>query len=125
MIYPNFKDMLMRGEVNLIKDKLWCVLSSSSYNSTDTRVIDINISSKPQILQNKTLIGGVFDASDVIFGGVELNTIIKSVIIYTDKDNMLVACIENISGMPFDNTLKNNNIIAVNWNNFQNKIMSI
>ena len=117
--------MLMRGEVNLIKDKLWCVLSSSSYNSTDTRVTDINISSKPQILQNKTLIAGVFDASDVIFGGVELNTIIKSVVIYTDKDNMLVACIENISGMPFDNTLKNNNIIAVNWNNFQNKIMSI
>ena len=117
--------MLMRGEVNMVKDEIWCVLSSSVYNSTDTILSDISMDSKPQLLKNKTVVGGIFNASDVRFGEVNNSVILKSIMIYTINGNKLVACIQNINGLPLDNTVSKINIFGVVWNKYQNKIMSI
>lgn len=123
MFYLNFKDMLMRGEINMIKDDIFCVLSSSRYNAGDIELADISIGSRQAVLQGKSIIGGIFDARDTMFGDVPKDFVINSVILY-NKDGILVACIENINGLPLTN-IKENGILNVVWNNHKNKIIGI
>ena len=121
MMYPNFKDMLMRGEVNLIKDKIIAFVSSSEYNNTHTLTSHVTKCSDIQLLSGVTIQNGVLDANDITFNNIVLDSIIRSVII-TTTDGILIAYIGNINGFPFDSKQKN---IFLKWNDDKNKIVSI
>lgn len=72
-VYPDGKDAILEGEIDLLDDTIKVVVCSSTYtyDSGDTYVDDLSgVLATSDALASKTVSAGVFDAADVDFTSV-------------------------------------------------------
>lgn len=123
MLYPNFKDKLLSGKGDMITSDVYVTLTSSNYNYSDVNITDIITDSTSEKLTNTTSIGGAYSADNVNIL-VTGKTVIKAIVLHR-LDGTLIAYINNITGIPFDNTNNTHSTLKIVWNTLEDKIIRI
>ena len=123
MLYPNFKDKLLSGKGDMITSDVYATLTSSNYNYSNVNITDIIIDSTSEKLTNTTSIGGAYSADDVNILVTGKN-VIKAIVLHR-LDGTLIAYINNITGIPFDNTNNTHSTLKIIWNTLEDKILRI
>ena len=123
MLYPNFKDKLLSGKGDMITSDVYVTLTSSNYNYSDVNITDIITDSTSEKLTNTTSIGGAYSADNVNILVTGKN-VIKAIVLHR-LDGTLIAYINNITGIPFDNTNNTHSTLKIIWNTLEDKILRI
>lgn len=119
VIYPSFKEGLLRGDYNLINLTVRAVLIDTgayTYNSTHDFYNHITgvVGTESSPFTNKTIDNGLFNADDITFDSVTGNSI-EAIIIFIDTGNThtdaLVAYIDNAAGLPLTPNGGNINVV--------------
>lgn len=131
VLYPKFKEALLKGSVDLTTVTVKAVLIDSAdetYNAADEFLSDITaggIVGTAQTLGSKTVTGGVFDAADITLPNVTGDQS-EAILLYVDtgtgSTSRLIALIDTATGLP---VTPNGADIAIAWDNGANKIFAL
>lgn len=130
-LYAKGKQRTLNGLINWQTSNIRAALVSTSYNQSLTldefySTISAHVVGSTQLLANKTIADGVFDADDVVFPAVTAGSTCKAVVLYLDSGNPatspLLAFIDVITGFPLATS---GGDILVQWDNGAFKIFSL
>lgn len=121
---------LMTAQMDLAAGAIKAILVKSSYvfSASDANLSDISVgnraSTAPVALAGKTVVAGVFDASDTNFTSVPSGSTVSGAIVF--KDTGFEATSTLVAYEEFTSTvLSNGGDITVVWDNGTNKILKL
>ena len=118
-LYPEFKEQLGLGNVDLLADTIRVVLIDTgvyTYNAAHDYYDDLTgiIGTETAALTGKTWVDGLFDADNAVFPSVPAGTDAEAIVLFKDTGNpatdLLIAFIDGLTVDP------NGNDIPCNWN---------
>ena len=119
VLYPKFKEALLKADIDLENDTIKCVFIDSAdytYNAAHDFLDDVaggSIVGTAQTLGTKTFTNGVFDAADATFTAVTGDPV-EAIIIYKDSGSAatsnLIAFIDGLTTTP------NGGNLTIAWN---------
>lgn len=131
-LYPAFKERALRGETDLLTTPVRLALVDTALYTFDLTHADLTalgsaVVSAPQLLVNKSVANGVFDADDVVFPAVlPVGTTVEALVLYLDTGvaatSTLIAYLDTLTGLPF---LANGGAAEVRFDNGSNKIFRL
>ena len=126
-IFNQVKTLLIKKRLDLESDRICAVLLNGGFtpdkdNQFLSEIPEINISSEPVELKNKSFKRYVFDADNISFPCVCGNDI-TGILIYQDcKNHHLIAFIDEAFSLP---VIPNGGNIDVTWDNGASKILEM
>ena len=126
-IFNQVKTLLIKKRLDLESDRICAVLLNGYFtpdkdNQFLSEIPEINISSEPVELKNKSFKGYVFDADNISFPCVSGNDI-TGILIYQDgKKRHLIGFIDKAFSLP---VIPNGGNIDVTWDNGASKILEM
>lgn len=130
-LYTKGKEKILSGAINFATDTLKVALIKNNYAqnlATDEffTSISAHVLNTPQLLANKSVAGGVFDADDSTFTAVTAADVSEGVVIYKDTGvegtSPLLTYIDTITGFPLTT---NGGDITVQWDNGDYRVFSL
>lgn len=128
-LYPKGAEKLL-SSLNLATSTVKAALLSDAYvySAAHEFLTDISASvlGTAATLSSKTIAGGVFDASDVVYLGVAPGSNARYVALYQDTGvagtSALIFLVDTATGLPM---ATNGGDITIQWDNGANKIFSL
>jgi len=130
-LYPKFKEQLLQGQIgSLLTEnvKVMLIKSGYVYSGQHKFVSDVSMydGGRSGLLQNKSVINGVFDADDISISVISGGQMV-ALVLYIDKgaDNIspLIAYLDDVAGLPV--TCVVNDIVSIIWDSGLYKIFSL
>lgn len=131
VLYAKGKEKILTASINFPTDVIKVALIRNDYAQNITTdefytSISASVLGTPQTLAGKSIIAGVFDASDVTYAAVSAGSTSEGVVIYKDTGvagtSALIAYIDVITGFPL---ATNGGDITIQWDNGAFKIFSL
>lgn len=127
--YPKGAQKVLSAAINFSTDTIKAVLVPEAYVYSDAHEFQSDLGAvvgAAVVLQNKTVIGGVFDADNISFGAVAAGSTVKAVALFKDTGNAatssLIAYYDAITGFPFST---NGSEVSTPWSDGPAKILSL
>lgn len=126
-IFNQVKTLLIKKSLDLESDRICVVLLNGYFtpnkdNKFLSEIPEINISSEPVELRNKSFKDYVFDADDISFPCVSGNDITGVLIYQGCKKHHLIGFIDKAFSLP---VIPNGGNIDVTWDNGASKILEM
>ena len=128
-LYPKGAEKLFSGAFNFSSDTLKVALLPSGYVYSATHEFLSDLGTRvgtDQVLADKSIAGGTFDAADSVFGAIAAGSTVAALVIYKDTGNAstspLIALFDQVTGFPF---ATNGGEVTVPWSNSAAKIISL
>tara|TARA_S200002703_G_C3724226_1_gene222503 strand:+ start:344 stop:733 length:390 start_codon:yes stop_codon:yes gene_type:complete len=122
-IYPNFKEALLNGEINLATDNIVAYAVDTvgsptdyTYSATHTTLTDLPAAARVAVTPNltsKTITDGVFDSADPVLPSVTGDQF-EAVVLYDSTSDNLIAYYDGLSQTPSGNNITIN-VNASGW----------
>jgi hypothetical protein len=128
-LYPKGAQKIL-GSLDLASATIKAALLSSAYiySASHEFLSDVSASvlNTAATLNSKSVTGGVFDASDVVYTGVATGATAQYVVLYHDTGtagtSSLIFLVDTATGLPM---ATNGGDITVQWDNGANKIFAL
>jgi len=130
-LYNSGKQAMLQAQVNFMADNIRVALVNTSYSvalSGHANLTDIApfVVGSAQLLVNKSVTNGVFDADDVTYSALAAGLNLRAAVIYRDTGtpgtSTLLAYIDQITGFPL---ATNGGDVTIQWDNGPFRIFSL
>ena len=130
-LYNPGKQAMLQAQVNFMTDNIRVALVNTSYtpdltNHANLTSISSFVVGSAQLLANKSVTNGVFDADDVTYSALAAGSNLRAAVIYRDTGtpgtSTLLAYIDQITGFPL---ATNGGDVTIQWDNGPFRIFSL
>ena len=127
--YHKGAEKVLNGAINFSTDTIAVGLVSNAYTFSVNHEFLSSLGTlvgTPQVLEDKTIADGVFDADDAQFGALAPGSTVKALAIFKDTGNPstspLLCYLDEVTGFPF---ATNGGEVAIPWSDGPAKILSL